>query len=83
MNQPYRPVLDVAFDYAVQFLDGLPERRVFPETSYVELRKLLDKRGEAEPPAATQVIAELVETAERGVVASAGGRYFEIGRAHV
>jgi glutamate/tyrosine decarboxylase-like PLP-dependent enzyme len=76
MERSYRPVLDVAFDYALQFLDSLPERRAFPEMPYAELRELLGTRGAGESVDASQVIAELAQVADRGVVASPGGRYF-------
>src|SRR5215203_1224006 len=64
-------------DLAVEFLDGLPERRVGPAAISVEdlraaLGGNLPERGE-EP---LETIERLVRTAGPGLLASAGSRYF-------
>jgi glutamate/tyrosine decarboxylase-like PLP-dependent enzyme len=64
-------------DLAVEFLEGLPERRVGPAAISVEdLRAALGgdlpERGE-EP---LETIERLVQAADPGLVASAGARYF-------
>src|SRR3954466_7554087 len=69
-------VLDDAARLAHRFVDGLPSRPVGAELGLDALRALLRRplteAGE-DPPA---VLADLAADVERGVVASAGPRYF-------
>jgi len=63
-------------DLAIEFLDGLPERRVGPTASIEELRTALGgplpERGE-EP---REVVERLARSADPGLVGMAGPRYF-------
>ena len=63
-------------DLAIEFLDGLPERRVGPTASIEELRTALGgplpERGE-EP---REVVERLARSADSGLVGMAGPRYF-------
>jgi glutamate/tyrosine decarboxylase-like PLP-dependent enzyme len=63
-------------DLAIEFLDGLPDRRVGPAASIEDLRAALGgplpENGE-EP---LEVVERLVRSADPGLVAMAGPRYF-------
>jgi len=67
-----RELLHLTADYAADFLEGLDVRPVRAQGAVDALRGPLPQSG-MEPQA---VIAALVEAAEPGIVASAGGRYF-------
>jgi glutamate/tyrosine decarboxylase-like PLP-dependent enzyme len=71
-----RDLLHRTADLAGDYLNRLPDRRVWPAVDLDELRRALGGelpiRGE-EPE---RVIAELATTAEPGIVGSAGPRYF-------
>lgn len=71
-----RSSLDVAYQQALAFLEGLPARSVASEKTYAELCELLDTPDCERPSDPASVIAELAAVADQGVVASAGGRYF-------
>jgi glutamate/tyrosine decarboxylase-like PLP-dependent enzyme len=71
-----RRILRRTAELAADFLDTLGERPVFPEASAAELRSALDRPLPDEPTDPEQVVAELVQAAEPGVVAIPGGRYF-------
>ena len=71
-----RPWLDRAKDFAEAYLDSLPELPVRVTATLPELRAALGgplpESGE-EPGA---VVEALARAAERGIIASAGPRYF-------
>jgi glutamate/tyrosine decarboxylase-like PLP-dependent enzyme len=73
---PVKDVLGLTADYATQFLGSLDERPVGAQASIDELRTglggALPERGRDD----VQVIAELIATAEPGITAIPGGRYF-------
>jgi glutamate/tyrosine decarboxylase-like PLP-dependent enzyme len=71
-----RPLLAQAASLAADFYDSLPERPVYPHITVGELRNAFQAPLPEEPTPATQVIAELAAAADRGVVATAGGRFF-------
>lgn len=76
MNQSPRSSLDVAYQQALAFLEGLPARTVASEKTYAELCGLLDTPDRETPSDPATVVAKLAAVADQGVVASAGGRYF-------
>ena len=72
---PYR-LLETAYAQAMQFLDTLPDRRVIGNAEFASLVETLGgpvPDHESDPLA---VIDALSREAERGVVATAGPRYF-------
>jgi glutamate/tyrosine decarboxylase-like PLP-dependent enzyme len=73
---PVKDVLGLTADYAVHFLEGLDERRVQPQASIEELRAALGGPLPATGIDATQVVAELIEAAEPGIMAMPSGRFF-------
>jgi len=66
---------DVA-TYAAEFLDGLPERRAAPRATVEELREELGGPLPDSPHDPRLVVAELVKAADRGIMATPGGRFF-------
>jgi glutamate/tyrosine decarboxylase-like PLP-dependent enzyme len=69
-------VLDAAGTAALEHLRSLPDRRVYPQGNYADMRAALDH-----PPAeagldAAQVVAELARDLGPYVAAHAGGRFF-------
>ncbi|MFI5895165.1 pyridoxal phosphate-dependent decarboxylase family protein [Actinoplanes sp. NPDC051513] len=72
----WKEVLEEAAQYAVGYLDGLPDRRVGSSATLDELRETLGgelpERGESP----RDVIASLARHADPGVVASSSGRFF-------
>jgi len=71
-----RELLSDASERAVRFLESLPERRVGAECGTDDLVRSL---GGTLPPSgqpASEILARLDEIGHRGVVASAGPRYF-------
>ncbi len=72
----YAPVLTAAHQHANDYLSSVRERRVAPDVSRADL---LTRLGGPLPEAASDpvaVIDALAREADRGVVASAGPRYF-------
>jgi glutamate/tyrosine decarboxylase-like PLP-dependent enzyme len=65
-----------AADLALDFLGGLPERRVGEEASIEELRAALDVPLEDASLPPLEVVEQLAAAVEPGLVASAGPRYF-------
>ena len=63
-------------DHAAAFVDSLDRRPVMPRTSAGELRASLGGPLPEGPTDPRQVVAELVERAEPGIVAMPGSRYF-------
>ncbi|MCW2963404.1 MAG: ddc [Actinomycetia bacterium] len=71
-----RALLTQTAQLAADFYDTLDERPVYPRASAAELREALTSTLPEGPTAAQTVIAELAATADPGLVAEAGGRYF-------
>jgi len=63
-------------DLALEFLDGLPERRVRQTASVAELRAALGGPLPEEGTDAREVIEHLARAADPGLVGTAGPRYF-------
>lgn len=76
MPQERTAALATAAALACRYLDGLDERRVFPDVSPAELRErlALPLADDGLDPAA--VVEELAAAADPGLVATAGPRYF-------
>jgi glutamate/tyrosine decarboxylase-like PLP-dependent enzyme len=69
-------LLELAKDYAVKYLDELPERRAFPdEAALKELDKLAVSLPDS-PTDASKILDILNTIGSRNTVASNGGRYF-------
>ena len=69
-------VLGLTADYAARFLGTLDERPVKPMASVEELREALGGPLPEGGLDAAQVVAELIEAAEPGVMAMPAGRFF-------
>ena len=69
-------VLDDAASVCRGFLDGLPSRPVGAQASLEELRSLLARPLTDEGQDPEVVVADLARHVDKGVVASAGPRYF-------
>ena len=69
-------VFRLVSDYAEQFLGTLDERRVGPQASLDELREALGGPLPAEGADDAQVLAELIQAGEPGVVGTQTGRYY-------
>jgi glutamate/tyrosine decarboxylase-like PLP-dependent enzyme len=69
-------LLRATTERAVEFLQGLPERRVHPLATPADLRPLLGDGLPEHGAAASDILGSLVAAGERGAVASAGPRYF-------
>src|SRR4051794_34883849 len=72
----WKSSLQVAFEHAVAYLDGLPDRPVPPTASLAELRTSLGVPLPDGPQPADEVVAALAAAAEPGVIASGAGRFF-------
>ncbi len=68
--------LDQAVLHAKSWLDGLSERPVQSRLSYEELKQRFGSGLPEEPSSPEDVIADLVERAEDGILGSASGRFF-------
>jgi glutamate/tyrosine decarboxylase-like PLP-dependent enzyme len=71
-----RAVLQRAAELAADYVETLGNRPVFPDVTPEQLRAALGGPLPEEPLPAEQVIEELAERAEPGVVATGSGRYF-------
>jgi glutamate/tyrosine decarboxylase-like PLP-dependent enzyme len=73
---PVKNLLGLTADYSAQFLASLEERPIRPQASLEELRTALGgplpERGLED----AQVVAELIEAAEPGIMAMPSGRFF-------
>jgi glutamate/tyrosine decarboxylase-like PLP-dependent enzyme len=77
MDRPdWKAPLGTAFNHAMAYLDGLPERPVSVRASLTDLRTALGGPLPARPLPPDQVVAALAAAVEPGVVASSSGRYF-------
>jgi len=72
----WKEVLDETVRYAVDYLEGLPERPVGSTASLAELRAALDGPLPPGPQDPRAVIASLAAAADPGVLASSSGRFF-------
>ena len=71
-----KDVLGLTADYATRFLETLDDRPVRPESSIDELREALGGPLPAERRDPVEVISELIEAAEPGLMATSAGRFF-------
>jgi glutamate/tyrosine decarboxylase-like PLP-dependent enzyme len=71
-----RELLKLTASLAAEYLDSVPTRSVFPAIEVDELRKALGGPLQDGPRDAAQVISELANNADRGIVASGSGGYF-------
>jgi glutamate/tyrosine decarboxylase-like PLP-dependent enzyme len=77
MERPdWKASLGAAFDHAVAYLDGLPDRPVAAGASLAELRTALGGPLPSGPQPPQEVVAALAAAAEPGVIASSSGRFF-------
>jgi glutamate/tyrosine decarboxylase-like PLP-dependent enzyme len=70
------PLLRLTADHAAEWLASVGERPVRAGASVAELREALGGPLPEEPVPAEQVVRELIEAAEPGVVGIPSGRYF-------
>jgi glutamate/tyrosine decarboxylase-like PLP-dependent enzyme len=73
---PVKDLLGLTADYASQFIGSLDGRPIPPQASVEELRAALGGPLPEHGSEATQVVAELIEAAEPGVMAMPSGRFF-------
>ncbi len=71
-----RSLLDDTATYVAEFLEGLPERRVAPTATAEELRIEFGGPLPDGPRQPQLVVAELAKAADRGIMATPGGRFF-------
>ncbi|MBD0338196.1 MAG: aspartate aminotransferase family protein [Thermoleophilia bacterium] len=71
-----RELLERTAGIAADYVESLGDRRVFPDVTPEELRKVLGGPLPEEPIDAREVVEHLAEAAGRGVVATGTGRYF-------
>jgi glutamate/tyrosine decarboxylase-like PLP-dependent enzyme len=77
MDKPdWRASLQPAFDAALTFLEGLPERPVRAARTPEELLAELSTPLSPEPTPAPEVIRALAHAADPGITAMPGGRFF-------
>ena len=76
MTSEARELLELAATIAAGYVESLDERPVFPRVSPDELRAALGGPLADEPLDGRQVLVELAEAAEPGIVAMGSGRYF-------
>ena len=72
----WKAPLGEAFDRALMYLEGLPDRPVRSTASLAELRATLGGPLPEQPAESREVIAELATAAEPGVLPSSSGRFF-------
>jgi len=75
MASPHHGALELAAQYAEEYLDALDETPVAPTASLEALRARLCKELADDALPAEQVIRELVADSEGGLVGCAGGRF--------
>ena len=74
--QNVRELLELTASIAADYLESLGERRVFPDVTPEQLRAALGGPLPEQPLEARQVVTDLAEAADPGVVAMGSGRYF-------
>ena len=72
----FRELLRRTAEIAADYVESLDERPVFPDVTPEQLREVLGGPLPEEPLDPAQVVVELTEHAEPGVVATGSGRYF-------
>jgi glutamate/tyrosine decarboxylase-like PLP-dependent enzyme len=75
MTEP-RDLLKLTASLAAEYLESVPTRSVFPAVEHDELLAALGGPLQDGPIDPAQVITELANTADRGIVASGSGGYF-------
>src|SRR5262245_15179805 len=75
-SMDHRSLLKRTVDLAIEFLEGLPERRVGAAASIEELRAALGGPLPARGEEAGEVVERLARSADPGLVGMAGPRYF-------
>ncbi len=73
---PVRDLLGLTADYASQFIGSLDDRPIPPQASVDELRAALGGPLPEHATDSAQVVAELIEAAEPGIMAIPSGRFF-------
>src|SRR5262245_59598169 len=75
-NSPWRKPLKAAFQSALSYLEDLDRHPVGATSDVNLLRTSLDKpiSNEGIPP--EEVVIELIKDVERGILGSAGGRFY-------
>ncbi len=71
-----KDVLGLTADYSAQFLSSLDERPIRPQASIGELREALGGPLPVQGSDDVQVLAELIEAAEPGIMAMPAARFF-------
>src|SRR5262245_20038697 len=69
-------ILDIAKEYAIKYLDELPNRRVFPDEESLRQLERLAVPLPTSPTSPHEVLAMLNAVGSINTVASSGGRYF-------
>ena len=72
----FRASLKTAFDCALAYLEGLNDKRAAAEVDLFTLRQRFNRVLTDEGVSPEQVIRELTEDVEGGILGSAGGRFF-------
>jgi glutamate/tyrosine decarboxylase-like PLP-dependent enzyme len=72
----YRTALDHAHSYAQDWIDSVPDRRVAPSKNADEMLKVFAGALPEHPSDPIEVIDELAENAEPGLMAMPSGRFF-------
>jgi glutamate/tyrosine decarboxylase-like PLP-dependent enzyme len=76
MDRPdWKSALEEAFEHAVAYLDGLPDRPIRPAADLAHLREALGGPLPDGPQEAARVVAELAAAAGPGILASGSGRF--------
>jgi glutamate/tyrosine decarboxylase-like PLP-dependent enzyme len=75
-SRSFRAPLEAALLSSLAFLDGLPDQPVDADATRSELLSRLARPLNEDPLAPEEVVRDLVAGAERGLVRSAGGRFF-------
>jgi glutamate/tyrosine decarboxylase-like PLP-dependent enzyme len=73
---PVNDLLGFTADYASEFIASLDDRPIPPQASVEELRAALGGPLPEHATGAAQVVAELIEAAEPGIMAMPSGRFF-------
>ncbi len=76
LKPEWRSALQPAFDAAVEFLEGLPERPVRAELLPEAMLATIDHPLGDEPIAAHEVVSALAKAADPGLTAMPSGRFF-------
>lgn len=80
----WKSVVDTASAAALEYLESLPDRPVFPTADHATIRAALDRQPTEEGADPVRVVAELAADLGPYITAHAGGRYhgFVIGGLH-